>query len=161
MAIPAGVDLNADLEVKGWVWSIAGTYSLIATPEHSMQLLAGARLLDVEENLNYQFTGNIGALPLAAPGGSSSVDESVWDGIIGVKGRVSFGANREWFVPYYLDVGTGESELTWQAIGGIGYAFKWGQVIAAWRYLDYKFKSGSAIESLNFNGPAIGVAFNW
>ena len=40
----------------------------------------------------------------------------------------------------------GESELTWQAIGGIGYAFKWGQVVAAWRYLDYKFKSGSAIE---------------
>ena len=34
-------------------------------------------------------------------------------------------------------------------------------MIAAWRYLDYKFKSGSAIESLDFNGPAIGVAFTW
>ena len=74
---------------------------------------------------------------------------------------MNFGANREWFVPYYLDVGTGQSELTWQAIGGIGYAFKWGQVIAAWRYLDYKFKSDSAIQSLNFSGPAVGVAFNW
>ena len=29
-----------------------------------------------------------------------------------------------------------------------------------WRYLDYGFKSGSAVESLNFNGPALGVAFS-
>ena len=34
-------------------------------------------------------------------------------------------------------------------------------VMAAWRYLDYNFKSGNKIESLNFNGPAIGVAFRW
>ena len=71
-----------------------------------MQLLAGARLLDLEQKLNWQFNGNIGALPLAASG-SSTVDDSLWDGIIGVKGRASFGANREWFVPYYLDIGTG------------------------------------------------------
>ena len=64
-------------------------------------------------------------------------------------------------MPYYFDVGTGQSELTWQAIGGIGYAFKWGQVIAAWRYIDYKFKSDSPIQNLNFSGPAVGVAFNW
>ena len=78
-----------------------------------------------------------------------------------MKGRLRFGANREWFVPYYADVGTGDSDVTWQAIGGIGYSFKWGQVIAAWRYLDYKFKESSAIEKLNFNGPAIGVGFTW
>ena len=69
--------------------------------------------------------------------------------------------SREWFVPWYLDVGTGQTDLTWQAIGGVGYRFGWGEVIAAWRYTDYKFKSGAPIEKLNFNGPAIGVAFHW
>jgi len=85
----------------------------------------------------------------------------MWDGIIGVKGRASFGANREWFVPYYLDVGTGQSDFTWQGIIGIGYQFHWGAVTAAWRYLDYEFKSGKPLESLNLSGPAIGVTFRW
>jgi len=35
---------------------------------------------------------------------------------------MAFGESRKWFVPYYLDVGTGESDLTWQAMGGIGYS---------------------------------------
>jgi hypothetical protein len=159
-ALPVGVDLNADLDIKAWVWSIAGTYSVIATPEHTMQLLAGTRLLDLEEKLNWQFNGNIGALPLAASG-SSSVSESVWDGIIGVKGRASFGANREWFVPYYLDIGTGQSDFTWQGLIGIGYQFHWGAVTAAYRYLDYEFKSGKRLESLNLSGPLVGVTFRW
>ena len=159
-AIPAGASLNTNLEVKSWVWTIAGTYGVIATPEHSMQLLAGTRYLDLEETLGWQFTGNIGALPLAASG-SSRVDESFWDAIIGVKGRVSFGANREWFIPYYIDIGTGQSDFTWQGLIGIGYQFSWGAVSAGWRYLDYELESGKALESLNLSGPLIGVTFRW
>jgi len=159
-ALPVGVTLNSNLEIKSWVWTLAGTYSVIATPEHSMQLLAGTRLIDVEQKLGWQFNGNIGALPLAAAG-SSSVDESYWDGIIGVKGRLSFGANREWFVPYYVDIGTGQSDFTWQGLVGIGYQFHWGAVTAAWRYLDYEFKSGKPLEELNLSGPAVGVTFRW
>ena len=68
---------------------------------------------------------------------------------------------REWFVPWYVDVGTGQTDLTWQAIGGLGYSFKWGEVIGVWRYMDYNFKSGAPIEKLTLNGPAIGVAFHW
>ncbi len=160
LAIPVGVALNANLEIKSWLWTIAGTYSVVQTPEHSMQLLAGARLLDLETTLGYQFTGNIGALPLAASG-SSRVTESFWDGIVGVKGRLSFGDDRKWFVPYYLDVGTGQSDLTWQALVGVGYDFHWGAVTAAYRYLDYEFKTGQPVEDLNLSGPAIGVTFRW
>lgn len=61
----------------------------------------------------------------------------------------------------YLDVGAGQTDLTWQAIGGVGYKFNWGEVFGVWRYLDYNFKSSSKIEALTFNGPAIGVAFSW
>lgn len=161
LAIPAGVDLNADLSFKSWLWTIAGTYQVIATPEHSMQVLAGARLIDVETKLNWQFNGNIGALPPFAASGASTVSESFWDAIIGVKGKLLFGTDRKWFVPYYLDIGAGESSFTWQGIVGVGYDFGWGSVIGAWRYLDYDFKSGKALEDLNLSGPAIGVNFRW
>ncbi len=43
-----------------------------------------------------------------------------WYTIVGVKGRLNFGASREWFVPYCIDVGTGESDLTWRGVAGIG-----------------------------------------
>jgi hypothetical protein len=65
-----------------------------------------------------------------------------------------------WFVPYYLDVGTGESRLTWQILGGIGYAFNWGDVTATWRYLDYNNKAGKPIQDLNMNGPQIAFVFH-
>ena len=64
-------------------------------------------------------------------------------------------------MPYYLDVGTGQSQLTWQAAAGVGYRFGWGDVSAMWRYMDYNMKSGKPIESLNLNGPLIAATFRW
>jgi hypothetical protein len=159
--LPPGVTANAQLDVKGWVWTLAGTYRAATSPEATVDVFAGARLLDAEEKFGWEFSANIG--PVVGPGrqGTSEADLQNWDGIIGAKGRLNFGARREWFVPWYVDVGTGESDLTWQVVGGIGYAFGWGEIIAAWRYLDYDFKSGKKLESLDFNGPMIGVAFRW
>lgn len=159
--IPAGASASVDLDVKGWVWTVAGTYDVVPDPQVRLQLLAGARLLSAKENLSWQLGGKVGPIPLPGRQGSSEAKIDNWDAIVGMRGQLAFGASREWFVPYYADVGTGNSDLTWQAIAGLGYAFKWGDVIVAWRYLDYNMKSGEAIQSVNFNGPAIGVAFNW
>ena len=60
-----------------------------------------------------------------------------------------------------LDVGTGDSDLTWQAMLGAGYAFDWGDLVAVWRYLDYDMPSGDLVENLDANGPAIGVTFKF
>jgi len=159
--IPADASAHIDLNVKGWVWTLAGTYQAVNDPQTPLQILAGARLLDIKQDLNWQLSGNIGAIPLPGRQGSLNAKLNNWDAVVGLRGRLAFGSNREWFIPYYVDVGTGESDLTWQAIGGIGYAFKWGDIIAAWRYLDYNLKSGSDIQSINFNGPAIGIGLRW
>ena len=45
-------------------------------------------------------------------------------------------------MPFYLDVGTGQSDRTTQAAVGLAYAFNWGDIDAMWRYLDYNLKSG-------------------
>jgi hypothetical protein len=147
--------------MKATVWTLAGSYRAAASPESVLDVLAGARLLDVNVNQSWQLTGNIGAIPLPGRSGSGEVSSSKWNGIVGVKGRLALGADRTWFAPFYLDAGTGDSKLTWQALGGIGYAFSWGDVTATWRYLAYNNKSGSAIQDMNMSGPDIAFVFHW
>jgi hypothetical protein len=161
ITIPGGITADANLDAKSTLWTLAGSYRLVATPEANFDLLAGARELVLKQNLSWNFSADVG--PFVGPGrqGSSSVRIDQWDAIIGAKGRFGFGERYEWYVPYYVDVGTGQSQLTWQAIAGLGYAFSWGDLIAVWRYIDYHFKSGEAFGNFSLNGPAIGVGFHW
>jgi hypothetical protein len=160
---PVPVDLSADLnlDIKSWIWTVAGTYNLVSKPDYTLDMVGGARLLDMTNKLDYAFSASASGHPLAGRSGTAEVTGSFWDAIVGVKGRANFGDDRKWFIPYYLDVGTGQSKLTWSVNAGLGYEFGWGAVLATWRYMDYSFKSGSKIESINFNGPTIGVAFSW
>lgn len=65
-------------------------------------------------------------LSLRGPGGlitrshQVSDDASNWDAIVGVRGEVALPGTR-WFVPYYLDVGTGSSnrDLAFHPRGGL------------------------------------------
>jgi hypothetical protein len=159
--LPAGITANASLDIEGWVWTLAGSYRPLSTPQASFDTFAGARLLSLKEKLNWAFSGNVG--PFVGPGRQGSSQQSLdnWDGIVGFKGRLNLGDGHGWFIPYYVDVGTGASDFTWQGIAGIGYAFRWGELLGVWRYLAYDFKSGKTIESLSLDGPAVGVAFRW
>jgi hypothetical protein len=140
----------------------AGEYRVAADPAWTVDLLAGARWFDLSEKLSYSLSGSIGPIDPAARSGSVDLGQSVLDAIIGVKGRYAFGANREWSVPFYLDVGTGQSKSTFQAAAGLAYAFKWGEVTAMWRYLGYQLKDSKAgFEEIHFSGPLVGVAFRW
>ena len=159
--LPVGVTADAQLDIKSWVWTLAGTYRVVDVPSSTLDVFAGARLLDLQQTLGWEFSADLGNSNMTRRSGSSEIKVNYTDGIVGAKGRLSFGAENKWYVPYYADIGTGQSDLTYQLVGGVGYAFNWGRVFGVWRYLDYNFKSGSRIESANFNGPAIGVAFSW
>lgn len=159
--IPAGTASNLNYDMKGWVGTLAGTYRTVNRPDYTLDVVAGARVLDIRQKLNWTVTGDVGQIPLPDRAGTREVDEQNWDAIVGVKGRYAFGDGQRWFVPYYLDIGAGQSKFTWQAIGGIGYSFGWGDVVAAWRYTDYEMKSGKNVEEMTFNGPAIGAVFRW
>ena len=56
------------------------------------------------------------------------------DAIAGVRGRVRLG-DGAWFAPYAIDVGLGSSKLTVQGLAGVGYAFRWGDLLLVWRHL--------------------------
>jgi len=159
--IPATATTDVSLDLKSLIWTVAGEYRIATDPAWTVDLLGGARMMRMKPTVNYSIAGNIG--PVAIPGreGTKQVDESVWDGIVGVKGRYQFGDDGRWFLPFYLDVGTGQSQLTWQIAGGIGYAYNWGSVFATWRYLEANAQSGKTLDNINMSGPLLAVSFRF
>jgi hypothetical protein len=151
--LPAGVTADASLDVQASAWTLGASLRAVSTSRTTLDVFAGARLLDAEGSLSVAL--NIG------PRFSAAAERDAWDGIVGVKGQVNVGARGQWFIPYYLDVGAGDSDLTSQVATGIGYTAGRAQVFAAWRYLDYDFGSDASIRDLDFSGPALGIAFNF
>ena len=150
------VTANVTVELKAWVWTLAGEYRVVSSPEWTMDLYAGARSLYLDPTLDYKVID-----PPLGIKGSSGTSGTAWDGIVGIKGRYAFGDDHTWFVPYYLDVGTGDTQLTWQGLAGVGYAFDWGDLVGAWRYLTWDGKSGDPLQDLTLSGPMVGVALHW
>lgn len=84
-----------------------------------------------------------------------SESDSVWDDVVGIRGEVEL--QDRWYLPYHLDIGTGDSDSTWQAIVGVGYQFGWGDLMFAYRHLDYDFKSGFPLSDTSIGGPGLGA----
>lgn len=156
-----GATGKADLGITGWLWTTVGTYRLVDHPHYHMDMVAGARMLDLSADLKWRLTGDLGDPPLIDASGKSDVSQTNWDGIVGVRGRAEFGDDHKWFVPYYLDIGAGDSDVTWQAIAGVGYSFDWGDLLGVWRYLDYDMSNNDPVQNTDFSGPAIGVTFHF
>ena len=159
--LPADATASIHYDLNGWLWTLAGSWRAASGPNYELNLIGGTRLIDVDQTIDWQLSGNIGSVALPDRAGERTAGVRNWDAIVGLKGRGWFGEDQHWFLPYYLDVGTGDSSLTWQAMVGVGYAFDWGSVICAWRHIDYDMKSGKSIESVTFDGPGVAVALRW
>lgn len=159
--LPASVSLDAKLDLNTWVWTLGGTYAIRNTEQTTTDFLFGARMLDLKQTLDWSFSGNIDGLQLPGHSGTSVAEGTNWDAIIGIRGQTFPGTDQRWFLPYHLDAGTGDSDLTWQAIAGIGYRFDWGSTVLSYRHLDYEMESDATLENASFSGLLLGAAFEW
>jgi len=154
---PGEADLKVDATVKlqSWVVSPAVGYSFIETEKVRMEVLAGARYLWLKPELDLDVTG-----PLKSRDKKISDSGDVWDGIVGIRGNVNLDKN--WYVPYYVDIGTGDSNLTWQWMAGFGCKVsRVVDVVAAWRYMYWRFDDNKVLKKLYINGPGVGVKFRF
>lgn len=160
MSIPAEARASVDLDIKTLLWTTTAYYRLIDETDHSLDFMFGVRYADMEQTLTWNLEGSVGSIPLPARSGSSEIGEDFLDAIVGLRGHAAFG-DGGWFMPYYADIGTGDSDLTWQAALGVGYEFDWGELKAGWRYLSYDLPSDGAIEELEMSGPQLGARWRW
>jgi hypothetical protein len=157
--VPGGPGLQADasLELKSTVWTLAGQYRVLDLPQVSADAVVGFRYLGMDVTLDLTLDG---PLPPELPTAHLSRNPQQWDGIIGLRGE--FRPGGDWILPYYVDVGTGDSSLTWQALVGVGYRFDWGDIVLAYRHLAYAFDDSATIDlDLGFSGAGLGATFRF
>jgi hypothetical protein len=56
--LPVGVDADLRLDVSGWLWTLSASYAVRPEKNLSLEVLAGARLLELQEELHWSFTGD-------------------------------------------------------------------------------------------------------
>ena len=159
--LPVDATADVDLDLKSWIWTLVGYYRALEQTGLSLDVVFGARYLDIEQRVNWEISGNVSSIPIPDRTGDAKASLSNWDAIFGARGRFAFGSKKAWFVPFYFDLGAGDSDFTWQGVAGLGYAFRWVEVEAVWRHLYYDFSGDSAINDMSLSGPAIGVTFRW
>lgn len=145
----SNVNWNLDLTAK--LYSFYGGYNLSDENDMRIDLIGGVRYL----SLGLDATRSGGRI---ANGTLSNSTEN-YDAVIGVKGE--YNVNAQWYVPYQFDIGTGDSDLTWQASASVGYRFGWGDVIATYRYMHYDKGDSLLLEDFNLYGPKLGVVFHF
>jgi hypothetical protein len=160
ITVPVNAALTGDYSLDGDMWTVAGQYAAIDEPTHNLNVLAGARYLTLDQKFTWAFSGNIGSIALPLRSGTVTSDGSVTDFIIGVRGQAKLGDGR-WFVPYHADVGFGQSNSSYQALVGIGYAFDWGDVTASYRALGYDLSDSKFVSDLRLHGGQVGIGFRW
>ena len=161
--VSVGADLGTKVKLSGVLWELAGGYTVARGRNSSLDLLAGFRYLGIETETDWQLSGSItgpGSGQSFASSGSTSGRVDLWDGIIGIRGTVGLGDSR-WAIPYYLDVGTGDSALTWQGVAGIEYRYDWGGLLLVYRHTYYDMKGDKLLQDASLSGPAFGVNFRF
>jgi hypothetical protein len=130
---------------------------LLDEPKRSVEIFGGLRYLDINFDLDWEFDTPLDLLPQS---GHIEQGAAPLDLIVGTNARFGLGDGK-WFVPLHADLGTGDSNLTWQLSAGVGYSFSWGDLLLVYRHLEYQQDDGELLESLALSGPAMGASFRF
>lgn len=153
--------LNTRWDFKGGLITLAGLYTLTHSPSGYTDLVFGGRYFWVKTNVKWDFTlsGGGGNLDIANSGkvaGNSHFSNA----IIGLRGRWQNGTTG-WYVPYYADVGTGDSDLTSTLQIGVGYAWTWGDLGLDWRWVHYDQGDSELVRHVDLSGPSLGLTWHF
>lgn len=140
---------TVSLDMKAMLINAGVGYNLVNTGSGILDLTAGIRYLELKVDLNTDLFVNR----------SLSGSKDFTDFFIGVRGYKNI--NENWYIPYEADIGTGDSQLSWQLFTGVGYRYDWGDVKLGYRYLEYDMEDDAIVEGLTLNGAVLGVSIKF
>ena len=142
---------NLDISYSQQIWTFAGFYRLTDGPL-SVDLLGGARYLYAKTDTEFSSA----FLPVTA---GQERNKGWWDAIVGARALVPIDA--KWALLGYLDVGSGGSKLSYQAIVGANYAYSPQTVFKfGYRYLNFERDDAPVIKA-SLGGLYAGVGFRF
>jgi len=164
LPISRSLETSTGTTIGTSIWTLAGGYTVLQGNWGNLDLLAGLRLLAVNSTtnfiLNFTVTGPRGNGATFGGVGGISGSQDIWDGIGGIRGRIRLGDTRL-FIPYYFDIGTGGSQLTWQIASGLGYHMKWLDLSATYRYLSWQQGGNAVVKHMSLGGPMLMATFTF
>ncbi|MEI8595316.1 hypothetical protein [Photobacterium sp. Hal280] len=144
------VTRRIEAELKAVVSTLGAGWEFNRSDTYVIHGVLGARLLALDTDLTAE------ADSLGASDFNESTD--VWDAVIGVQGRAEL--SDQWYLSYYADIGSGDSDLTWQAVTSIGYRLENFDISFGYQYLKWQFNE-MLLDELEIAGPALGLRFHW
>lgn len=159
--IPASLDIGTETRIKSLEWTLVGGYTVAKGSGGILDLVGGVRYLGARFTTDWKLSADFtppSGTRVFSKSGSVSQREDLWDGIVGVRGRIR--AGEKWFFPYYADIGAGSAKLTWQLMGGAGYTLHKTDLMLVYRHLDYEGKNDKLIQKLSFGGIALAALFH-
>jgi hypothetical protein len=156
------VSLSTDARLRESIWEAAAGFTVARGRDADLSIITGMR--EYPLNLSIGYSATIGQRRPFSTSGTVLTADIAQDVILGLRGKAYFG-DGHWYVPYYIDIGSGIGQLnntTWQGYSGAGYTFNHGQsLIALYRTLSYSgFAPVSPVQKLSMYGPLLGYTFN-
>ena len=142
-----------DVGVRAWVITAYGGYAVYESERTRLEAIAGLRYYWQRISLGL----DIGPARVRVDDAWTN-----WDGLIGAKGTTDL--NDRWYLSYLADVGTGDTDLVYQFVGGLNYRFSDVTVVGGYRYLKMEFSdspkhAGNIANDQTVKGPYLGVKF--
>lgn len=149
-AVGPGIPASSDVDVEGTVFTGSVGYDLVDAPGTLFTVLGGVRSLNLDNTVDIEVSG-----------GSQRVSGKInnWDVVVGLRGTRQF--SDRWGMSYYADIGAGESDLTTQLSLAANYKINNWDLVLGYRYLDWNIGNSQAISDLTFDGPFVGVRFDF
>lgn len=144
--IVLGVPAAANADVSGFVFSGTAGYDFFDDRQGQLVGFGGIRFMDLDTTAN-----------LAVPVGPQRISGNLsnLDAVIGLRGVQNL--SDRWNLSYYADVGTGDSELTWQAALTFDYRINSWDLSFGYRHLAWDIDNSAVLSDLSFSGPFVGA----
>ena len=148
------VEARLNLKMTQWLAQVAGGYTVSRSEKHMLDVFAGARYFYQKSEFEFR----VGSEKL-----EFNDSKDVIDGIIGVNSHLNL--NDNWYLSSYVDVGTGDSEFTWQGMATLGYKLNNFDAIIGYRHIYWDFEDdedlGEDYNNFDLSGPLAGITFRF
>jgi len=150
-AVPTPINARVRLEQDAWIVTTGAGYELSSTSDSNVDFVGGIRYFDLSTDVTLDLGEGLAA----------SVHDSsdVLDVIVGIKGQTKLAD--KWTLGYYADVGTGESDLTYQALVDFNYSFSKVALGFGYRFLKWELDGKEYLDDFQISGPFVGLIYRF